>query len=64
MPGWRPFHPDDVAILKQLVAEGAIKPRIDRRYPLAEIAAALREVHEGRNLGKIVVTMKEVDRAT
>ena len=57
MPGWRAFHPDDVAILRQLVAEGAIKPRIDRRYPLAEIAAALRDVHEGRNMGKIVVNM-------
>jgi NADPH:quinone reductase-like Zn-dependent oxidoreductase len=34
-----------------------IKPRIDRRYPLAEIAAALRDVHEGRNMGNIVVTM-------
>ncbi len=56
MPGWRPFHPDDVAILRQLIAEGAIQPRIDRRYPLAEIAAALRDVHEGRNKGKIVIT--------
>jgi NADPH:quinone reductase-like Zn-dependent oxidoreductase len=57
MPGWRPFHPDDVAILRQLVADGAIKPRIDRRYPLAEISTALAEVHEGRSKGKIVVTM-------
>jgi NADPH:quinone reductase-like Zn-dependent oxidoreductase len=56
MPGWRPFHADDVAILRQLVAEGAIQPRIDRRYPLAEIVAALRDVHEGRNKGKIVIT--------
>jgi NADPH:quinone reductase-like Zn-dependent oxidoreductase len=55
MPGWRPFHPDDVAVLRQLVAEGAIKPRIDRRYPLSEIVAALQDVHEGRNKGKIVV---------
>jgi NADPH:quinone reductase-like Zn-dependent oxidoreductase len=62
MPGWRPFHPDDVAILREMVAAGVIKPRIDRRYPLTEIAAALREVHEGRNMGMIVVTMKEVDR--
>jgi NADPH:quinone reductase-like Zn-dependent oxidoreductase len=64
MPGWRPFHPDDVAVLRQLVAEGVIKPRIDRRYPLAELVTALRDVHEGRNLGKIVVTVKEDDPAT
>jgi NADPH:quinone reductase-like Zn-dependent oxidoreductase len=57
MPGWRAFHPDDVAILRQLVADGAIHPRIDRRYPLAEIVAALRDVHEGRNKGKVVVTI-------
>jgi NADPH:quinone reductase-like Zn-dependent oxidoreductase len=57
MPGWRAFHPDDVAILRQLIADGAIHPRIDRRYPLAEIVAALREVHEGRNQGKVVITV-------
>jgi NADPH:quinone reductase-like Zn-dependent oxidoreductase len=57
MPGWRAFHPDEVAILRQLIADGAIHPRIDRRYPLAEIVAALREVHEGRNKGKVVITI-------
>jgi hypothetical protein len=34
-----------------------IKPRIDRRYPLSESAAALRDAHEGRNPDKIVVTV-------
>jgi len=57
MPGWRPFQPDDVAILKELLAQGVIKPRIDRRYPLSELVAALRDVHEGRNKGKIVITV-------
>jgi NADPH:quinone reductase-like Zn-dependent oxidoreductase len=57
MPGWRPFHPDDVAVLKQLVAQGVIKPQIDRRYPLSEIVAALRDVDEGRNRGKVVITV-------
>ncbi len=57
MPGWRAFHPDDVAILRQLIADGAIHPRIDRRYPLAEIVTALRTVHEGRNQGKVVITV-------
>ena len=58
MPGWRPFHPDDVAILRELVASGAIRPRIDRRYPLDEIRHALSDVHEGRSQGKIVVTVE------
>jgi NADPH:quinone reductase-like Zn-dependent oxidoreductase len=57
MPGWRPFHPEDVAILRQLIAEGAIQPRIDRRYPLAEVSTAVRDVHEGRNQGKVVITV-------
>lgn len=59
MPGWRPFHPDDVAILRQLVADGAITPRIDRRYPLSELVTALKDVHEGRNKGKIVITLED-----
>jgi NADPH:quinone reductase-like Zn-dependent oxidoreductase len=62
MPGWRPFHPDDVAILKELIAQGAIHPRIDRRYPLSELVAALSDVHEGRNKGKVVITLVEEDR--
>jgi NADPH:quinone reductase-like Zn-dependent oxidoreductase len=57
MPGWRAFHPDDVAILRDLVAEGVIQPRIDRRYPLSDLVTALGDVHEGRSMGKIVVTM-------
>jgi len=52
---WKPFAPDDVAALKDLVAAGAITPRIDRRYPLDEVVAALRHVDEGRPAGKVVV---------
>lgn len=58
MPGWRPFPAEDAAEIAQLVATGAIKPRIDRRYPLTEVRAALSDVHEGRNKGKVVVTME------
>jgi len=57
MPGWRPFHPDDAAEIQRLVETGVLKPRIDRRYPLTEIVAALRYVHEGRNEGKVVITV-------
>src|SRR5688572_2036462 len=31
---WKPFDPDDVATLKQLIAGGKLKPRIDRAFPL------------------------------
>jgi len=54
---WRPFHRDDVAKLNELVAAGVVKPHIDRRYPLADIADALRYVDEGRNIGKVVITV-------
>ena len=33
---WKPFAPGDVATLTDLVATGAVKPSIDRRFPLSE----------------------------
>ncbi len=56
---WRPFHRDDVAKLNELVHAGVVRPRIDRRYPLAEIVGALRYVDEGRNVGKVVITVRD-----
>ena len=54
---WKPFNPDDVATLKELIAAGKVKPVIDRRFPLSEIVAALRWVDDGRARGKVVVVM-------
>jgi NADPH:quinone reductase-like Zn-dependent oxidoreductase len=54
---WKPFHPVDVATLKTLLASGQVRPVIDRRYPLAEVAEALRFVDAGRARGKVVVTV-------
>ena len=56
---WKPFHPPDVDRLKALIAEGKLRPVIDRRYPLSEVVAALRYVEDGKNRGKVVVTMVE-----
>jgi NADPH:quinone reductase-like Zn-dependent oxidoreductase len=53
---WRPFDRDAVATILALVASGAVSPVIDRRYPLAEVAEALRCVDEGRAQGKVIVT--------
>jgi NADPH:quinone reductase-like Zn-dependent oxidoreductase len=53
---WKPFAPDDVAEVKRLVAEGKVKPVIDRRFPLEEAADALRYVYEGKARGKVIVT--------
>jgi NADPH:quinone reductase-like Zn-dependent oxidoreductase len=54
---WKPFHPPDVERLKELIAEGKLRPVIDRTYPLEEAAEALRQVDEGRARGKVVLTV-------
>jgi NADPH:quinone reductase-like Zn-dependent oxidoreductase len=52
---WKPFHPPDVATLTELVLAGHLRPVIDRRYGLADVAEALRVVDEGRSRGKVVI---------
>jgi NADPH:quinone reductase-like Zn-dependent oxidoreductase len=56
---WKPFNPDDVERLKELIAAGSVKPHIDSTYPLEQVVAALRHVHEGRPRGKVVITVGE-----
>lgn len=45
----------DTAELLAMCAAGTLTPAIDRVYPLAETAEALRELGAGRVLGKVVV---------
>jgi NADPH:quinone reductase-like Zn-dependent oxidoreductase len=54
---WKPFNPQDVERLEQLVAEGKLSPAIDSRYPLDDIVGALRQVNDGRARGKVLVTV-------
>ena len=56
---WKPFKPDDVARLTRLVTDGAIRPAIDSRFPLADVVGALRRVHDGRARGKVLITVAE-----
>lgn len=49
----------DLAFVSELIAAGQIAPVIDRCYPLAEAAEALRYVETGRARGKVVVTIEE-----
>ena len=55
------MHRPDVETLKELIAAGKVMPVIDRRYPLSEIADALRYVEDGLPKGKVVITVSDAD---
>jgi NADPH:quinone reductase-like Zn-dependent oxidoreductase len=46
----------DLEFLTGLIAAGRLIPFVNRAYPLADAAAAVRHQHEGHPCGKIVVT--------
>ena len=47
----------DLDTLRDLLEAGRIKPVIDRRYPLTEIAEAIRYLETGRARGKVVINV-------
>jgi NADPH:quinone reductase-like Zn-dependent oxidoreductase len=49
---------EDLAYMKELIEAGKVKPVIDRRFPLSEIAEAFRYFEEGNPSGKLVITME------
>lgn len=51
------INKEDLAFLQELLAAGKVKPVIDRRYELSEVADALRYLGEGHARGKIVITV-------
>jgi len=54
---WKPNKKEDLDFLKELLEAGKVVPVIDRRYPLSEVAEALRYLEEGHAQGKIVITL-------
>jgi NADPH:quinone reductase-like Zn-dependent oxidoreductase len=48
----------DLVLLKDLLEAGRIAPVIDRRYPLSEVAEAIRYREEGHAQGKVVITVE------
>ncbi|MCS6760836.1 MAG: zinc-binding dehydrogenase [Candidatus Devosia symbiotica] len=47
----------DLELLNELLASGAMRPVIDRRFALAEIVEAHRYVDSARKAGNVIVTM-------
>ena len=47
----------DLAFILELLETGTVKPVIDRRYPLSEVAEAIRYLEEGHARGKVVITL-------
>jgi NADPH:quinone reductase-like Zn-dependent oxidoreductase len=52
---WKPFNPPDVERVLSFVADGKVRPVIDRTYPLSQAREALQLVHEGKSRGKVVI---------
>jgi NADPH:quinone reductase-like Zn-dependent oxidoreductase len=49
----------DLEVLRELLANGLIKPVIDRRYSLGEVPEAIQYLERGHARGKIVVAIDE-----
>jgi len=48
---------EDLIFMKELLEAGKVVPVIDRRYPLSEVADAMRYLEEGHARGKIVINI-------
>ena len=49
----------DLGVLIELYRSGKVKPAIDRRYPLGEVAEAFRYLEEGHARGKVIITVEQ-----
>jgi NADPH:quinone reductase-like Zn-dependent oxidoreductase len=47
----------DLELLSELIDADKVRPQIDRRYPFAEIPAAIAYLEQGRARGKVIVGM-------
>jgi len=54
----RPNQQDLIAV-KELLEAGDVAPVVDRRYPLSEVAEAIRYYGKGHARGKVVITVAQ-----
>jgi NADPH:quinone reductase-like Zn-dependent oxidoreductase len=47
----------DLEFLSELIEAGTLRPQIDRRYPFADIPAAITYLEQGRASGKVVISV-------
>jgi NADPH:quinone reductase-like Zn-dependent oxidoreductase len=52
---------NDLVMIKELLEAGKVKPVVDRCYPLAETAEAIRYLEEGHAQGKVVITVTQTN---
>ena len=52
---------NDLVMIKELLEAGKVKPVVDRCYPLAETAEAIRYFEEGHAQGKVVITVTQTN---
>jgi len=52
----------DLYVMKELIEAGKVKPVIDKRYQLNEVAEAIRYYAEGHSRGKVVITVEHNDK--
>jgi len=52
------INKEDLVLLKDFLEAGKIVPVIDRRYPLSDVAEALRYLEEGHAQRKVVITVE------
>lgn len=52
-------NPQDLDFIIRLVAEGKVRPIIDRRYPLVETPEAIRYMSQGHARGKVIIQVED-----
>jgi NADPH:quinone reductase-like Zn-dependent oxidoreductase len=59
----KPNH-TDLAVLKEFIEAGTLRPVIDQTFPLQETPAALRHIETGHARGKVVITVSRAGAAS